>query len=82
MKTFLSLISLLIITAGFSTVYAQQKGYYRFPTIFNEYVVFTAEGDLWKFNQETGLTYRITTHHGIESNAAISPNGEWIAFSA
>jgi len=29
---------------------AQQKGYYRSPAIYKNTVVFTAEGDLWKFD--------------------------------
>lgn len=77
-----SLFLLVAFATFFTTVFSQEKGYYRFPTNYNEYVVFTAEGDLWKFNQEAGLCYRITTHHGVESNAAISPDGKWIAYNA
>ncbi|MDX8338809.1 S41 family peptidase [Draconibacterium sp. IB214405] len=75
-------ISLLALTFLFLNVNAQEKGYYRYPTLYKNFVVFTAEGDLWKFNQETGLTLRLTTHHGMESNAAISGDGKWIAFNA
>ncbi len=62
--------------------FSQEKGYYRFPSVCNDIVVFTAEGDLWKFNQLTGSCFRITTSRGVESNAAISPDGKWIAFNA
>jgi len=75
-------ISSLALTFLFLNVFAQEKGYYRFPTLYKNYAVFTAEGDLWKYNQETNLCYRLTTHHGMESNAAISPDGKWIAFNA
>ncbi len=76
------LVSALALTFLFFNVFAQEKGYYRFPSLYKNYVVFTAEGDLWQYNQETNLCYRLTTHHGMESNAAISPDGKWIAFNA
>ena len=60
---------------------AQQKGYYRTPAIHNNTVIFTAEGDLWKYNLTTGgPASRITTHSGMETNPAISPDGKQIAF--
>lgn len=58
------------------------RGYYRFPTLHQDTVVFTAEGDLWSVSVEGGIARRLTTHHGVESNAAISPTGDRIAFSA
>lgn len=58
------------------------KGYYRFPTLSNENVVFTAEGDLWLHNTELKTTQRLTTSHGMESNACFSPDGKQIAFNA
>lgn len=60
---------------------AQQKGYYRSPALFDNTVVFTAEGDLWKYDLKQKNTIRLTTHHGIESNAVISNDGQWIAFT-
>lgn len=59
---------------------SQQKGYYRFPSINGEEIVFTAEGDLWKYNLVTNISQRLTTHHGMESQASISPDGTQIAF--
>ena len=58
----------------------QQKGYYRYPAIHGNIVIFTAEGDLWRFNLSTGESKRLTTNHGLESHARISPDGQWIAF--
>ncbi len=75
-------VSALTLIFFIINVSAQEKGYYRFPALFNKNVVFTAEGDLWQYNPETKLCYRLTTHHGMESNAAISPDGKWIAFNA
>ena len=58
------------------------QGYYRFPALFNDTIVFTAEGDLWKVPLRGGQAQRLTTHHGLESSAAISPDGALVAFSA
>lgn len=82
MKIIRTVLLVVLFTGLVSAVFSQEKGYYRYPSVYNDYVVFTAEGDLWKFNQKSGLCYRITTHHGVESNAAISPDGKWIAFNA
>lgn len=57
-------------------------GYYRFPGISSEALVFTAEGDLWKTSPGGGRAQRLTTHAAAETHAAISPDGKWLAFSA
>ena len=57
-------------------------GYYRFPGVHGNTIVFTAEGDLWRVGLEGGLAQRLTSHLGEETRAAISPDGEWVAFSA
>lgn len=56
-------------------------GFYRYPALHHDTIVFTAEGDLWMVGVEGGMARRLTTHHGVESNAAISPDGSRIAFS-
>lgn len=58
------------------------QGYYRFPALHDDTIVFTAEGDLWKVNRCGGQAQRLTTHHGLETHATISPDGHWLAFSA
>jgi len=57
-------------------------GYYRFPAIHEDTIVFTAEGDLWRVGTKGGVAQRLTTHLGSETSAAISPDGKTIAFSA
>ncbi|HXP61004.1 MAG TPA: S41 family peptidase [Dongiaceae bacterium] len=56
-------------------------GYYRFPAIHDDTVIFTAEGDLWKVAASGGAASRLTSHPGFEANAAISPDGHFVAFS-
>jgi tricorn protease len=61
---------------------APPKGYYRFPSIHGETVVFTAEGDLWRVGVQGGIAQRLTSNLGTESHAAFSPDGKTLAFSA
>ena len=75
-------ILFLILMSLVSSVVASNQGYYRFPAIYENTVVFTAEGDLWLGSTKGGVAKRLTTHHGIESHPAISPDGSQLAFSA
>lgn len=68
-------------TLGMGTVQAEQ-GYYRDPSIHGAHVVFTAEGDLWQAPIAGGQAQRLTTHAGEESQAHVSPDGQWVAFRA
>ena len=69
-----------LFTAGIQS--ASANAYLRFPAIRGNVVVFTAEGDLWKTSAGGGAAQRLTTHAAAETNAAISHDGKWIAFSA
>jgi tricorn protease len=59
-----------------------RRGYYRYPAIHNDTIVFTAEGDLWKVDAKGGTATRLTSNTGEENHAAISPDGRTVAFSA
>ena len=68
-----------------ATAVAQEsptRGYFRFPSIHQDTIVFTAEGDLWRVSSAGGPATRLTTHAAQETRAAISPDGAQIAFSA
>ena len=58
------------------------RGYYRYPALHANKVVFTAEGDLWQVGIEGGMAQRLTSHPGRERSAAFSPDGKWVAFTA
>ncbi|HEV2314142.1 MAG TPA: hypothetical protein VGR94_02450 [Candidatus Acidoferrales bacterium] len=67
--------------------HAQEKpktrpGYCRFPAIHGDTVIFTAEGDLCTVRAEGGVAHRLTSDAGMEDDAAISPDGKMVAFSA
>jgi len=57
-------------------------GYYRFPTLHGDRIVFSAENDLWQVSVAGGLATRLTTHPGNEAFPKFSPDGQWLAFSA
>jgi tricorn protease len=69
-------------TAAQTSARSTSLGYFRFPAISGETIVFTAEGDLWRVPVRGGIAQRLTTHASEESHAAIAPDGRTIAFSA
>lgn len=78
------IVLLLLVLQDYQVkpVRAQINGYYRYPAIHEETVVFTAEGDLWKVSLGNPQATRLTTHLEQELHAKISPDGKWVAFSA
>jgi tricorn protease len=54
----------------------------RYPSIHRDFVVFVYAGDLWRAPSAGGRAWRLTSHTGVELTPKISPDGEWIAYSA
>jgi hypothetical protein len=65
-----------------ASAHAAVQGYYRFPTVNGDNVVFMSEGDLWKAPISGGVAMRLTSHPGTEIAPHFSPDGKNIAFSA
>jgi tricorn protease len=64
---------------------AQQQGslgFYRYPALLGDVLVFAAEGDLWTVPAGGGLARRLTTHPDEETHPVISPDGMTMAFTA
>ncbi|MCB0638065.1 MAG: PD40 domain-containing protein, partial [Lewinella sp.] len=75
---------LICLLAGLPLGLSSQgfNGYYQYPALHGETLVFAAEGDLWTVPLTGGLARRLTTHLGEESYPFISPDGQTLAFSA
>jgi len=76
------LVSLLIALCVPTAAQKPQLGYYRFPAISSDTIVFVAEGDLWRVGIAGGVAQRLTTHPEEESRPAVSPDGKTVAFTA
>ncbi len=82
LKKYLIGLFLLFFSFSFKTYAQGFEGYYRYPDIHGNTIVFAAEGDLWKVPLSGGLAQRLTTYPKDEMFPVISPDGKTIAFSA
>lgn len=55
-------------------------GYYRFPTIQQDHVVFVSEDDLWSVSVGGGIARRLTSNLGEVTYPMLSPDGAMLAF--
>ena len=78
----IALCCLLLTLVSLGPSQEPNVGYFRFPAIHGQNIVFTAEGDLWTVGVDGGTARRLTTNPGQEVRAAFSPDGATIAFSA
>jgi tricorn protease len=78
-SAFLVLSALSVFASGEPDVH---RGYYRYPAIHGDTIVFTTEGDLWSVPAQGGEARRLTSNPGSETMAAISPDGQTVAFAA
>ncbi|MFN8177203.1 MAG: S41 family peptidase [bacterium] len=56
-------------------------GYLRYPDIYGDHVVFSAEGDLWIVSAAGGTAAHLTSGPGMEYFPRFSPDGTKIAFT-
>ena len=74
----ITLVTLLGLSAGSLA----NTGYYRDPSLHNDTLTFTAEGDIWVYQLGQQSATRLTTHPAEERESAISQDGKSIAFVA
>ena len=68
------ILGILLLLALVPSLRAEEAlGYYRYPAIHGDTVVFAAEGDLWRVGRQGGTATRLTTHPAEEAFPAISP---------
>ncbi|MFO7866168.1 MAG: S41 family peptidase [Candidatus Aminicenantes bacterium] len=72
----------IIFVSAFVSEAASTLGYYQYPALRGETLVFSAEGDIWRVDVQGGTARRLTTHPGEETHPAVSPDGQILAFSA
>ncbi len=61
---------------------ASEKGYYRFPTIHGDHIVFVSEDDLWTVTASGGPARRLSANPGVVSRPTLSPDGKHLAYTS
>lgn len=72
----------LFMLLSFTSLALDDARLMRFPDINGNQIVFVYAGDIWTVDANGGDARQLTSHKGLELFPKISPNGQWIAFSA
>ncbi len=83
MKFIFTLLAAMLLVAP---TFAQSSDVYftSYPTLTPDggTIVFSYESDLWKVPTNGGNATRLTAMQGAETRPRVSPDGQWLAFSA
>ena len=83
MNSKISFFFLFLLFIAPLSAYSQGfEGYYQYPDVHGNTIVFSAEGDIWKVPLAGGIAQRLTTHPEEESYPKISPDGKTLAYTA
>tara|TARA_B100000678_G_scaffold14471_1_gene11435 strand:- start:3022 stop:6336 length:3315 start_codon:yes stop_codon:yes gene_type:complete len=82
MKSFFAIAAAAAFACSVQSANAQTRGYYQTPSLGDEALVFSSEGDLWRAAVTGGTATRLTTHSETEVSPKLSPSGERVAFDA
>jgi tricorn protease len=69
-----------VISSWKDRITMPSQGYVRFPTIYQDRIVFVAEDDLWQVSSRGGRAERLTAMVGEVRHPRFSPDGAWLAF--
>ncbi len=71
----------IIVLVPFYMLSQNEARLMRFPTVYQNQVVFSYGGDLYTVNIEGGIARKLTSYKGYEIFPRFSPDGKWIAFT-
>ena len=72
---------ILLVLARRAREIGMSPGYYRFPTLHSDRLVFVSEDDLWAVPAAGGVARRLTANLGAVSAPFFSPDGATLAFT-
>jgi tricorn protease len=81
MKRFFPLLVIFVLLLSYPVLADNEARLLRFPTIYQDQIVFTYAGDLYTVSTEGGFARKLTNHVGMELFPRFSHDGEWLAFT-
>ena len=74
--------AICLLFFSFSLAAMEDARLLRYPDISGDQVVFVYAGNIWTVGADGGDARQLTSHKGLELFPKLSPDGQWIAFSA
>jgi len=66
---------------GYGRAVDHDRPYLRFPSVAGDLLSFVADDDVWIGSVADPLARRLTSDHTPASNARLSPDGAWVAYT-